>query len=180
MPTVEDPQLLRHRLAYRLAKHGFTARQLHERKIGPRSLLRDLTKGRAKVSETDVAQLAEQLNLEADTLMSPLTVDEFNTWSFDSASTRHRLTVWRNARKAWIGVSWSWRDAASTLKMSEGRLHDAFNHQSSRRLLYPKALLLSSALTLENGPRAFLEAVPHRWAAFSLEPQSSRHTARDV
>ncbi|MEQ1671043.1 MAG: hypothetical protein ABL893_09310 [Hyphomicrobium sp.] len=150
-------------MAYRLAVLGYSAHSLHQRKLAARNVVRDLTQGRLALQNRDVRDLAQALGLDANALMRPLSDTEFNAWAFNSASTRYRLPVWQSAQKHWTSANYSWRQTAEVLGISNGRLHQAFTPTSTRRLLYPQALALTTALTIPEGPRTFLAHVPHQW-----------------
>lgn len=126
-------------------------------------MVRDITQGRFELTSRDVTNLAAALNLQVDDLSSQLRDDEFNAWAFNSASTRHRLEVWQTAERCWSHERWPLRKAAQVLAMSPGRLHDAIDGIGARRLLFPRAVRLSTALQLDGGARAFLNGVPHHW-----------------
>lgn len=150
-------------MAYHLTSLGYSVRSLQDREIGSRAYLRDVTQGRLKMREADAAALAKALGIEPDTLLQPLSDDEFNAWAFDSTSSRYRLQVWYNAQSAWKQANSSGREAARALGMSDGRLRKAFEPTSTRRLLYPSALSLTTSLSLLPGPRRFLSGLPHHW-----------------
>lgn len=163
---------------------GYSARSLHARELGTRSFVRDVTRGRLLLRDDDVRALADALGHAPETFLAPLTDDEFNIWSFNSTSTRYRLPVWQSAKAHWTRAGYSALQAAKVLGITDGRLHDAFQPVSTRRLLFPNAHALSTALSLPEGPRTFLLDLPHRWreageGGLSHEPRSSRFSARD-
>lgn len=165
LPEYGDPEALEWRVAYRLASMAYSADLVRHLLLCSRSAARDLRLGRVPLTVRDAQTIAAAIGMAPHVLMAPLTDAEFNTFAFNSASTRRRLTVWSAARTCWHEADWSWHQAASVLGMSPGWLYRAFSDGATRRLLVPRAATLATALNLCPGARTFIKDVPHHWRA---------------
>lgn len=144
------------RVAFRLARLGFTSNDRRLRGRFPRQLLRDLFHGRLGINENDLDKLSACLGIARSDLTRDLTPVERSTWAFYIASAHNHAVVWNAARSAWRAGGFTDKAAASLLGLSTTSLSKAVTGRCTRILDIEGAAKLADALGLPSGPESFL------------------------
>jgi plasmid maintenance system antidote protein VapI len=121
-----------------------------------RNTAADIAAARTALSDPSLSKLAACLGTQVHELTRPLTVGELREWSFYRRAVSNPQHVWAAACAAWRAAGLSDKQAAMVMGYAAPTVTRALAHPSRSILSFDRALRLTTALSITEGPEALL------------------------
>lgn len=142
-------------MAFHLHRLGLVGRALREAGYNVHDAA-DLAAGRTKLTTAACTQSAERLGIAVQQLTRDLTEEEVRSWSFYRRAAADPNYVWASARAAWQAASCTAQQAADIMGLDASVVWRSVAAPTRRVLDFNRAVRLTTALNITEGPERFL------------------------